>query len=66
MCQAASQSSKASCTGRVDRSPNEHLAFGFGPHYCLGANLARMEVQVVLRRILTRLPRLRPGACRGR
>ena len=48
---------------RVDRSPNEHLAFGFGPHYCLGANLARMEIRVVLRRILERLPeiRLAPG-----
>jgi cytochrome P450 len=44
---------------RVDRSPNEHLAFGFGPHYCLGANLARMEIRVVLRRILQRLPGIR-------
>ncbi len=44
---------------RVDRRPNEHLAFGFGPHYCLGANLARMEVRVVLRRVLERLPGLR-------
>jgi cytochrome P450 len=43
----------------VDRRPNEHLAFGFGPHYCLGANLARMEVRAVLQRILERLPRLR-------
>jgi cytochrome P450 len=44
---------------RVDRSPNEHLAFGFGPHYCLGANLARMEIRVVLGRILERLPEIR-------
>ena len=44
---------------RVDRSPNEHLAFGFGPHYCLGANLARMEIRTVLRRILKRLPGIR-------
>ena len=44
---------------RVDRSPNEHLAFGFGPHYCLGANLARMEIRTVLRRILQRLPGIR-------
>jgi cytochrome P450 len=44
---------------RVDRSPNEHLAFGFGPHYCLGANLARMEIRVVLRKILERLPSIR-------
>jgi len=44
---------------RVDRTPNEHLAFGFGPHYCLGANLARMEIRVVLRKVLERLPELR-------
>jgi cytochrome P450 len=44
---------------RVDRNPNEHLALGFGPHYCLGANLARMEIRVVLRRILERLPKIR-------
>jgi cytochrome P450 len=44
---------------RVDRDPNEHLAFGFGPHFCLGANLARMEIRVVLRRILERLPDIR-------
>lgn len=45
---------------RVDRTPNEHLALGIGPHYCLGANLARMEIRVVLRKILERLPALRP------
>ena len=44
---------------RVDRSPNEHLAFGFGPHYCLGANLARMEIRAVLRKVLARLPEIR-------
>jgi cytochrome P450 len=44
---------------RVDRSPNDHLSFGFGPHYCLGANLARMEIRTVLRRILQRLPDIR-------
>jgi cytochrome P450 len=44
---------------RVDRRPNEHLAFGFGPHYCLGANLARMEIRVALRKILQRLPGIR-------
>lgn len=48
---------------RVDRSPNEHVALGMGSHYCLGANLARMEIAVVLERIITRLPglRLEPG-----
>jgi cytochrome P450 len=44
---------------RVDRRPNEHLAFGFGPHYCLGANLARMEIRTVLRKVLERLPGIR-------
>jgi len=43
---------------RVDRSPNEHLAFGFGPHHCLGANLARMEIHTVLERVLSRLPEI--------
>jgi cytochrome P450 len=48
----------------VGRDPNEHVALGTGPHYCLGANLARMEIQVVLERVLARLPglRLEPGA----
>ncbi|HKA14241.1 MAG TPA: cytochrome P450 [Myxococcota bacterium] len=49
---------------RVDRSPNEHITFGIGPHYCLGANLARMEIEVVIGALLERLPdmRLAPGA----
>ncbi|MEE2672653.1 MAG: cytochrome P450 [Myxococcota bacterium] len=48
---------------KVDRSPNEHIALGIGPHYCLGANLARMEIRVVFERVLARLPNLRlePG-----
>ena len=44
---------------RVDRSPNEHITFGLGPHYCLGANLARMEIETVFRALLERLPDLR-------
>lgn len=49
---------------KIDRTPNDHLTFGFGAHYCLGANLARMEIAVVLDRLLDRLPdlRLAPGA----
>ncbi|HXQ23135.1 MAG TPA: cytochrome P450, partial [Candidatus Acidoferrales bacterium] len=38
----------------VGREDNRHLAFGFGPHYCLGANLARLEAQVALRVLLQR------------
>jgi cytochrome P450 family 142 subfamily A polypeptide 1 len=34
----------------------DHLAFGIGPHFCLGANLARMEVKTVFQELLTRLP----------
>ena len=51
-------------TFRVDRRPNEHLSFGIGPHYCLGANLARMEIETVVGILLDRLPdlRLAPGA----
>ncbi len=39
----------------IRRSPNEHVAFGFGEHYCLGANLARLELQEIFRGIVTRL-----------
>lgn len=38
----------------VGRTPNEHLSFGFGRHFCLGARLARMELQVVLESLLER------------
>jgi cytochrome P450 len=40
---------------RVDRRPNPHLAFGFGEHVCLGAHLARVEIETVYRHLLTRL-----------
>jgi cytochrome P450 len=40
---------------RVDRMPNEHLGFGIGVHYCLGANLARLELQEIVRRLVPRL-----------
>jgi cytochrome P450 family 142 subfamily A polypeptide 1 len=40
----------------VTRSPNPHVAFGIGNHFCLGANLARMEIRVALEEILQRFP----------
>ena len=40
------------------RRHNPHLVFGFGPHHCVGAQLARMELQVALRALLTRFPAL--------
>lgn len=42
-------------TFNIRRSPNEHVAFGFGEHFCLGANLARLELQEVFRGIVSRL-----------
>ena len=40
---------------RVDRSPNPHLGFGIGEHFCLGANLARLEIRVALEQVIPRL-----------
>ncbi len=37
---------------RVDRSPNRHLAFGIGEHFCLGANLARAELRSIFRQLV--------------
>jgi cholest-4-en-3-one 26-monooxygenase len=39
----------------IDRKPNPHLAFGFGEHFCMGAHLARVEIETVYRHLLTRL-----------
>jgi cytochrome P450 len=40
----------------LDRSPNKHAAFGLSVHRCVGANLARLEIDVVLAKVLARLP----------
>jgi cytochrome P450 len=42
----------------VEREPNPHLSFGFGQHFCLGANLARLEARVMLEELLERIPEL--------
>jgi cholest-4-en-3-one 26-monooxygenase len=39
----------------VRRNPNEHVAFGVGEHFCLGANLARLELREIFRGVLTRV-----------
>ena len=44
---------------RIDRNPNSHLAFGFGTHFCLGNQLARLELKLMVERLLARLPDLR-------
>lgn len=46
----------------VGRSDNKHLAFGLGSHFCLGAQLARLEAQVAFGTVIRRLPRLRLDA----
>ncbi|WP_067829413.1 cytochrome P450 [Actinomadura kijaniata] len=44
----------------ITRSPNPHVGFGGpGPHFCLGANLARREITVMFRELFTRLPEIR-------
>ena len=42
----------------VTRTPNHHIAFGFGTHFCLGAALARLEIQIFFERLLERVARI--------
>ncbi|NGO10410.1 cytochrome P450 [Streptomyces sp. HC44] len=49
----------AAATLDIGRTPNRHIAFSHGPHYCLGAALARMELQVAIGTLFARLPTLR-------
>ncbi len=48
----------------LHRRNDDHLAFGFGPHFCAGSHLARLEATIALTALLDRLPRVRlePGA----
>jgi hypothetical protein len=43
---------------RADRSPNRHLAFGYGAHLCLGQHLAKMEIRILFQELLPRLRKL--------
>lgn len=45
-----------------DRDPNPHLSFGHGPHYCTGALLARLQIELMVTTLLERLPGLRLAA----
>ncbi len=42
----------------ITRQPTQHLAFGFGTHFCLGASLARLEARVAFEELFARLPEL--------
>jgi cytochrome P450 len=43
----------------IDHNPRGHMAFGYGVHQCLGANLARAELEIAFPTLLRRLPSLR-------
>ncbi|HEY3820653.1 MAG TPA: cytochrome P450 [Polyangiaceae bacterium] len=45
----------------VGRTPNEHLAFGVGQHFCLGNSLARLEIRVMFEELMKRLPDIQLG-----
>ncbi|MDI9579765.1 MAG: cytochrome P450, partial [Thermobispora sp.] len=46
----------------IGRTPNPHVAFGGpGPHFCLGAHLARREISVIFRELLHRVPQIEAG-----
>ena len=46
----------------IDRFPNRHVAFGVGPHRCLGSNLARREITIALEEVLARFPHFQLAA----
>ncbi|MDG2307242.1 MAG: cytochrome P450 [Candidatus Binatia bacterium] len=43
----------------ITRDPNDHVAFGYGSHFCLGASLARLELRIFFEELVKRLPELR-------
>ncbi|WP_210589429.1 cytochrome P450 [Streptomyces sp. GESEQ-35] len=46
----------------LERGARHHVAFGYGPHQCLGQNLSRLELQIVFDTLFDRIPTLRPAA----
>jgi cytochrome P450 family 142 subfamily A polypeptide 1 len=50
------------CPERLDvtRQPNNHIAFGFGTHFCLGASLARLEIRIFFEELLRRVTAMHP------
>jgi len=46
---------------RVDREPNPQVALGFGPHFCIGASLARLEGRILLEEVLQRWTAIEPA-----
>ncbi|MFE9976672.1 cytochrome P450 [Streptomyces hirsutus] len=61
MLGAANRDSSVFCDPhflKTTRESKRHLAFGYGSHYCLGAGLARLEVQTVLKQLATKWPRV--------
>jgi cytochrome P450 len=49
----------------IGRQENRHIAFGLGPHYCLGASLARLEAQITFPILLKRYPAISPRSSRA-
>ncbi len=45
----------------IDRAPNPHLALGYGPHFCLGAQLARVQMRALFQAVLHRVASIRPA-----
>jgi cytochrome P450 len=46
----------------IERGARHHVAFGYGPHQCLGQNLARQELEIVFETLFRRIPNLKLAA----